>query len=159
MVFLSLLTIVLYAVTLMKLVLAISKTPALQQAPWRLAYPVGLHAGWLAAASFVNLTTLLVSWGFDGTGAAAVAWTITMMIIIVAVVTYFYHQTGNHAVMIPALWALIGISAKHAPNSAFPYGNAAIFYTAIGLFALGIAIYGYLFRREKIKKRIENKSI
>lgn len=151
MIFLSLLTIVLYALTLLKLALTISKTPALQQAPWRLTYPVGLHAGWLATASFVNLTTLLVSWGFDGTGSAAVAWTIAMMVIIVVVVTYFYRKTGNHTLMIPALWALVGIMAKHAPNSAFPYATAVIFYTALGLFILGIAIYVYLFRKHKTK--------
>ena len=138
---LSFIAILLYTIVLFQLVRVIHQHSILEKRSWFLTYPVGLHAGWLLVATFANLTTLFVKWGLNGTGTLGVIWTLGIVSLILVAIAKLYSATKNDALMLPALWALIGIIAKHAPNSSFQYANSIVFYGAIILAVIGLGIY------------------
>lgn len=149
----ALIAMALYARRMLQLMTLISGTEMLRQSPWLLKYPVGLHAGWLIVASFANLTTYAVSIGLDGIGTAGFWWAIAMMVASLATVIYYYGKYGNEAIVLPALWALIGIIVKYNPGSDFEYANELLAWLAVGLFVLGSTIYGYLFKTQLKQKQ------
>ena len=142
----ALLAIVLYTRRLLQLMTLISGTPLLRQKPWLLKYPIGLHTGWLIAATFANLTTYVVSVGIDGVGTIGFWWAVAMMAASLATVTYFYGKYGNEAVMLPVLWALIGLIVQHNPGSDFAYASETLAWVATVFFLIGVSLYGYLFK-------------
>lgn len=148
----SLIAILLYTNSILKLVAIISRTPVLRQQTWQLKLPMGLHAGWLLVASFANLTTYLVSRGLSGTSFWGMIWASAAMVIILAVVTFYYAKYGNQAIMIPALWTLFGIFMKHSPFSDFAYKEGIIMYLSAFLFVIGVVVYLSLFRLQKEQK-------
>lgn len=142
----ALIAMVLYARRMLQLMILISGTASLRTSPWLLKYPVGLHVGWLIVATFANLTTYAVSIGIDGTGTVGFWWAIGMMLASLSTVVYFYSKYGNEAIVLPALWALVGIIVKHNPGSAYEYANETLSWIAVGLFLIGTSVYGYLFK-------------
>ncbi len=78
--------------------------------PWLAAWPVGLYAGWLSAASCVAIGLLLGGYGFLSEDAAAVA-----MIIVAAVLAYVVQSrlNGVPAYGIAAIWALVAIVVQN----------------------------------------------
>lgn len=101
--------------TLLILPMAVTAVWALLRAPeddrWWFAYPVGLYAGWLTAASFVSLGTTLAGYGIglDATGWAYVC-------VALAFVTAWAVQ--RRAPLVPAyglavVWALAGVVAQN----------------------------------------------
>lgn len=153
-VLIALIAMVLYARRLIQLMTLISGTAILRQSPWLLKYPVGLHAGWLIVATFANLTTYAVSIGLDGVGTLGFWWAVAMMVASLATVIYYYAKYGNEAIVLPALWALIGIIVKHNPGSGYEYANETLAWLAVGLFVLGSTVYGYFFKLQlkQVKK-------
>ncbi len=150
----SLIVMLLYTRRMLSLMTLISGTIALRQLPFLLKFPVGLHAGWLIVASFANLTTYAVSIGLDGTGSLGFWWAVLMILAALATVIYYYAKYGNEAIVLPVLWALIGIIVKHNPGSGYEYANEVLAWLAVGLFVLGSTIYGYLFKLQlkQVKK-------
>lgn len=145
----SLIAILLYTNSIMRIVATISATPALRKNPWWLKYPMGLHLGWLLVASFANLTTYAVSVGMPGTGFWGMIWASAAMVIIVAVAAFYYTKYGNQALMLPAIWTLVGIFMKHSPFSDFAFKEGIILYVSAFLFVIGSVIYVSLFRMQR----------
>lgn len=145
-VLIALIAMVLYARRMLQLMTLISGTAILRQSPWLLKYPTDLHAGWLIVATFANLTTYAVSIGLDGTGTLGFWWAIGMMVASLATVVYYYGKYGNEAIILPVLWALIGIVVKHNPGSGYEHANELLAWIAVGLFVLGSTIYAHLFK-------------
>ena len=102
---------------------------ALWRAPrsdaWAAAWPVGLYAGWLSAASCVALGLLLAGYGV--TGQLAAAW---IMISAASVLAWAVQWTLGRAPTygIAVIWALIAVSVQNS-------------FTGVGLFALAGAAF------------------
>jgi len=145
----SLIAIVLYAFVMMRLAGKVAKDPVLNKHKWFLVYPIGLHFGWMLAATFANLTTTLVSFGIPGTGWFGIAWTIAALLTIVAIATFYTFRYRNFSIFIPSLWTLIGVMSKHSPSAGFEHAETILFIFSIGLFILGIIISVNYFNKQK----------
>lgn len=139
--FISVITIFLYAVVLFQLTKILHQHEILENSKWWLTYPIGLHAGWLIIATSANLTTLFVKAGMNGTGTLGVVWALGTLSLILGILIKLYTTTKNATIFLPTLWALIGVIAKHRPNSSFQYANISVFYGASILFFVGLFIY------------------
>ena len=88
---------------------------ALWRAPrkdaWAAAWPVGLYAGWLSAASCVALGLMLAGYGF--TGQLLAAW---LMVSIAIVLAWAVQRALGHAPTygIAVIWALIAVGLQNS---------------------------------------------
>lgn len=100
--------------------------------PW-LAWPLGLYAGWLTAASSVSLGLLAAGFGFTGAipaalGAIALAGIFAFLII---------RATANAVFGVAVIWALVALITKNL-DTATPVAIAAGWAAVVlaGSFAL-----------------------
>ncbi|MEO0380027.1 MAG: tryptophan-rich sensory protein [Pseudomonadota bacterium] len=102
---------------------------ALWRAPrtdaWAAAWPVGLYAGWLSAASCVAVGLLLAGYGV--TGQLAAAW---IMISAASVLAWAVQWALGHAPTygIAVIWALFAVTVQNS-------------FAGVGLFALAGAAF------------------
>lgn len=144
---LALIAIMAYCLVLINLVKTIDKNKDFSKKyKWFVTFPAGLHAGWLIFATFTNIMVLLVKEAVNPYGFVGVLITLVLMAIACLMVFYVYKENPNPAVVLPALWALLGIMAKQSPGSSFSYANILVFIWAILLFVLGILAFVYLFK-------------
>ena len=142
-IFLALVTIVVYALSLLYLVRLLAGRLELSNTrPWLLKIPVGLHAGWLVFAAFANLMTLLIKGGIASYSILDIMLTTLLLVVACATILYLYRQFDNFALTVPALWALFGIIAKQWPSSSFYYSN--IFVMLLGIVLFFMALYLHL---------------
>lgn len=127
----------------------ISATPLLRDHLWSLKYPWGLHYGWLIVATFANFNTYLVSKGFPGTGGLAVFASLVLILVIVGLGLYAFAKYGNGLVMVPILWALLGVLAKHRPGSDFGSASLLLFWLGIIILLGSLGITWYFYRLQK----------
>lgn len=132
--------IVLYTLALAYQSYKVSNTPVLNKHKLMLKWPIGLHFGWLIAATFANLTVFLVQVGLNGTGAAGILWTLVAMILIVLAALYFFRTHENIAIFLPALWTLIGILVQQSPSSSFQYASTIVFIVSVIFFVAGVGL-------------------
>lgn len=113
--------------------------PAAEQ--WAVRIPFSIYLGWITVATAANATSLLDYLKWDGFGIAPVVWMWILLaaVLIIAVLMNFTRRDPAYALVI--LWALAGISIKHAsvPQVAIPT------WVTFGLVALTLA--AAVFRR------------
>lgn len=151
----SLIVIAAYARNLIRIMKIISQNKVLRSHLF-LKLSVGLHAGWLVFATVANFVTYLVSIGIDATNGLAVLWSIGLLIIGIGALAYFYAQYGNQAVMLPGIWVLIGLYAKHN-DSNFVNANQTIKFAVIVLLILSLTAYFYFYylqQKQQEKSRV-----
>lgn len=118
-----------------------------------LTCPFSVHFGWVLVAMVANLTTLLVSVGLDGIGTTGAMWAIIALIAALAMAMFFYRSQGTLIVVLPVLWALIGVIAQQSPTSQYTYANTFVFIGGIVLFVGGIIVITILEVSRYNKKR------
>ena len=109
---------------------------ALIRAPRRdrlwLTWPVGLYTGWLAAASSVSIGLLLAGYGFLAEDIAALVAIGLAVALAIGMITL----TGNPALVLAVVWALIALVAKNLET--FP----TVAYSAgIAIAVLGVSYF------------------
>lgn len=109
---------VLIWVMLLAALYALLRAPGADR-PW-LAWPLGLYAGWLTAASCVALGLLAAGYGLLGAEAAAFGAIVAAGALAVGIVRI----TGNPAYAAAVIWALLALVAKNA-EGAFLVAGAA----------------------------------
>lgn len=110
-------SVVLIWVMLVTAFAALLRSPAREF--WWFAVPLGLYAGWLTAASFVALGTLLAGYGIvlDQLGWAYVGLPIATL---AGVAGILWSRKASYGIAIT--WALIGVAVANAPTQ--PYVTA-----------------------------------
>jgi len=77
---------------------------------WAAAWPVGLYAGWLSAASCVAVGLLLAGYGLSGQMAAA--WVmVTLAIALAGAVQWVLGRAPTYG--LAAIWALIAVTVQN----------------------------------------------
>ena len=119
--------------TVLIIVMLITALWALFKAPaadiWYLAVPLGLYAGWLSAASFVALTTVLIG-SISWLDAATGSWIGLIAALIFASAVQSRLRTPSYGIAF--LWALLGIIVENASGNVLFAG-----VTAGGMVAFG----------------------
>ncbi len=84
-----------------------------------LRLPFGIYFGWITIATIANVTTFLVSVGFNGLGLSEVTWTIAVLILGTAIASITMIKNKNFGYGLTALWGYIGILIKHISSQYF----------------------------------------
>jgi hypothetical protein len=85
---------------------------------WAVRLPFSIYLGWITVATVANVTSLLDFLKWDGFGIAPEIWMgiVLAAVLVIAALMNFTRRDVAYAAVI--LWALAGISVKHAAVSA-----------------------------------------
>jgi len=81
---------------------------------WAAHVPFSIYLGWITVATVANVTSLLyyLEWDAFGIAAEVWMWIVLAAVLVIAVLMNFTRRDVAYATVI--LWALAGISVKHA---------------------------------------------
>ncbi|MCR4280707.1 MAG: hypothetical protein NUV82_04810 [Candidatus Komeilibacteria bacterium] len=106
---------------------------------WVIWAPVSMLAGWISAAVFANISSVLYQLNFNNFGLSATAFAQLLLVIAVVFAGYvLYKAGGNWLYGLTILWALVAIAVANISRTA----NEAVVAT--------VAILGVLFVIEMI---------
>jgi len=77
-----------------------------------LTVPVNVYLGWISVATIANVTTLLVTMGWDGFGLDPRIWTVVVIAAGLAVALALIFRRNAIAAPLVVVWAYIGIVLK-----------------------------------------------
>lgn len=122
--------------------LGIGQTAAPAAETWAVRLPFSIYLGWITVATVANVTSLLDYLKWDGFGIAPEIWMVIMLAAVLAIAVLMNITRRDVAYALVILWALAGISVKHAavPFVAIPA------WTAFGLVALTLVAAFFLRR-------------
>ncbi len=112
--------------------------------------PFSVYFGWISVATIANITTLLVSIGWNGFGLSEPFWAVVIIIVgmIIGVVTIIRNKDIAYDLVM--VWAYTGIFIKHTSKSGFSGQYPAVIYTVIACVIIFVAVGFYvLFKKEK----------
>ena len=102
--------------------LGIGRSPVSKLETWTVRVPISIYLGWITVATIANVTSMLNFLKWDGFGIAPEVWMwiILAAVFVIASLMNFYRRDIAFTAVI--LWALAGISIKHAdiPAVAIP---------------------------------------
>jgi hypothetical protein len=113
---------------------------------WAAHIPISIYLGWITVATVANVTSLLYYLKWDGFGISPEIWMgiVLAAVLTIAVLMNFTRRDVAYTLVI--LWALAGISVKHAANPAVAIPT----WITFGLVALTLAA-AYIPRRPSQK--------
>lgn len=115
-----------------------------------LKIPFGVYFGWITIATIANVTTFLVSLGWNNVIFPDDVWMILILLVGVVIAAWITIREKNVAYGLVPVWAYVGIYAKHtspfAFNSMYP---DVILVIQICLVVL-IGINGYLMFKRRL---------
>jgi len=125
--------------------LGIGRTTVPAAETWFASLPFSIYLGWITVATVANVTSLLDYLNWNGFGIAPEIWmgiVLAAVLVIAALMNFTRRDIAYTAVI---LWALVGISVKHAavPSVAIPT------WITFGLVALTLIAAFFLQRTEK----------
>lgn len=90
------------------------KAAVSQAEKWMVRLPFSIYLGWITVATVANFTSLLDYFKWDGFGIAPEVWMVIVLaaVLLIAVLMNFTRRDIGYTAVI--LWALVGISLKHA---------------------------------------------
>jgi hypothetical protein len=107
---------------------------------WAVRIPFSIYLGWITVATVANVTSLLDYLKWDGFGIAPDIWMgiVLVAVLVIAALMNFTRRDVAYALVI--LWALAGISVKHAAVAAVAIPTWIVFglvaLTLVGAFIL-----------------------
>ena len=98
--------------------------------------PFSIYFGWITVATIANLTTLLVSVGWNGFGLSQTVWAVAIIAIgaIIGIITILRNKDYAYGLVI--LWAYAGIVIKHVSATGFNSMYPAVMVTTIAAMVL-----------------------
>jgi len=98
--------------------------------------PFSIYFGWITVATIANLTTLLVSVGWNGFGLSQTIWAIAIIAIGAAIGIITILRNKDYAYGLVILWAYAGIVIKHVSETGFNSMYPAVMITTIAAMVL-----------------------
>ena len=93
--------------------------------------PFSVYFGWITVATIANVTTLLVSIGWNGFGISEPIWAIIMVFVgmMIGIATILKNKDIAYGLVL--IWAYVGILIKHISDSGFSSQYPAVIITVI----------------------------
>ncbi len=115
--------------------------------------PFSVYFGWITVASIANVTTLLVSLGWNGFGLSETFWTIAVLIIGMVIGLSVILPNRDAAYGLAMAWAYLGIVIKHNSAAGFAMAYPAILWiaAAAGCILFVASIVALIFRKRRIQ--------
>jgi hypothetical protein len=103
-----------------------------------LRLPFSIYFGWITIATIANITTFLVSIGWDGFGIREEIWTVIVLLVglVIGALTTWKLQDIAYGGVI--LWAYVGILVKHLS----PQGFSGKYTLIIGVVVASLILMG-----------------
>ena len=116
--------------------------------------PFLVYLAWITIATIANITTLLVSVGWDGFGLAPSIWTTIIIGVatLISMVTALYFNCTFYVATI--VWALAGILTKHLTTFNGVYENV-VYTTIVAMFLMVLTAIFIIYTTAKQKPRIK----
>jgi hypothetical protein len=132
--------------------LEISRSAVSKAEKWAARLPFSIYLGWITVATVANITDLLDYLKWDRFGIAPEIWmgVVLAAVLVIAVLMNITHRDVAYGLVI--LWALAGISVKHADVQAVVIPT----WITFGLVALTLVLAFFLPRRSFASKPIQN---
>ena len=98
--------------------------------------PFSIYFGWITVATIANMTTLLVSLGWNGFGLSQTVWAVAIIAIgaVIGIITILRNKDYAYGLVI--LWAYAGILIKHVSATGFNSMYPAVIFTTIAAMVL-----------------------
>ncbi len=106
--------IVLFTLVAIYLRLDIGRQPIRLVERWCVDIPFSLYLGWITVATIANVTAVLDFLRWDAWGLAPEVWTVTLLIVGVALGFAIALTRRDVPYLLVLLWAFIGIAVKHS---------------------------------------------
>ena len=118
---------------------------------WAARVPFSIYLGWITVATVANVTSLLYFLNWDGFGIAPEVWMWIVLAVVLVIAALMNFSRRDIAYTAVILWALAGISVKHAdvPAVAIPT------WITFGLVALTLVLAFILPRRPSLTDPIQ----
>jgi hypothetical protein len=126
--------------------LGIDRMPVPPAETWAVRLSFSIYLGWITVATVANVTSLLDYLKWDGFGIAPEIWMGIMLAAVLAISVLMNFTRRDVAYALVILWALAGISIKHAAVAAVAIPT----WITFGLVVLTLAAAFFL-RRPKQK--------
>ncbi len=115
--------------------LGIGRTSVAPAEAWAVRVPFSVYLGWITVATVANVTSLLDFLQWDGFGIAPLIWMGIVLAAVLAIAAAMNLTRRDVAYALVILWALAGISVKHAAVGAVAIPT----WITFGLVALTLA--------------------
>ncbi len=119
-----------------------------------LKLPFSVYFGWITVATIANVTTWLVSIGWQGFGIPEATWTVIILIVglLISTVTMLSHKDAAYGLVI--IWAYAGIGIKHVSDSGFSWAYPIIIAAVAISIVVLIAAQIYLRTSGRLHKQV-----
>lgn len=140
-IWLSVLLMVTLLVTLIRITRILHARPLSMRDMGFLLVPFSVYFGWITVATIANVSTFLVSIGWDGFGISEVVWMNIVLVVGLAIglTTTIRDRCGAYGLVL--IWAYTGILMKHLSETGFNGAYPSVIWTTticIAAFALGV---------------------
>jgi hypothetical protein len=140
-IFLSVIIMTILLISLIRIYLAVlsesGKDP--RDTVW-LILPFSIYLGWISVAFIANITTYLISIGWQGLGIAPYIWSVLMMVVALVLAIIMSFRCGDLAFAAVIIWAIFGIYSKQSafeiPDAQTVAQTARFIYTLLSIFIL-----------------------
>jgi hypothetical protein len=129
---------------LIKIADTIRREELLQRQKLLIKVPFGVYFGWITIATIANITTFLVSIGWNGSRAPSTYWTISVLLVGSAISIGRMLKDSNIAYGLVPIWAYAGIMLKHTSSSGFNNAYPTIIVTTLVCLGVLALSNGYL---------------
>ena len=120
--------------------LEIGRTSVTPSEQWAVRLPFSVYLGWITVATVANITSLLHYLKWDGFGIAPEIWMGIVLAVVLAITVLMNFTRRDAGYTLVILWALAGISVKHAAVTAVAIPT----WITFGLVALTLATAYYM---------------
>lgn len=117
-----------------------------------IAAPFSIYFGWITVATIANITTFLVSIGWNGFGVSDDVWTVIILLIGATIGIIRTLKDNNIFYGSVLVWAYIGIFIKHTSIDGFAGQYKSIITTVLICLILFLITNGFLlFKKDNLK--------
>lgn len=106
--------------------------------------PFSVYFGWITVATIANVTTLLVSLGWDGFGISEPVWTAVVIVVGLLIGGANMLLNRDIAYGLVLVWAYFGIYLKHTSATGFANAYPLVIYTVIVCIIILIVCEAYI---------------
>ena len=112
--------------------------------------PFGLYFGWITIATIANITTFLVSIGWQNFILSDQVWTMIILLVGMVIASITTIKERNLFYGLVPIWAYFGIYLKHTSASYFNNNYPSVVVIVIICIAIFIGVDGYLLAKKSI---------
>jgi len=140
---LTVIVMIIILICLIMIVAEISKHKLNFKEKFFIKLPFSVYLGWITIATIANVTTFLVSIGWNGFGISDITWTIIILMVGVIISSLTILQFKDIAYGLVIIWAYMGIYIKHTSINGFSRQYPSIITTVVISIAIIIIVELY----------------